>query len=55
MALPEQCGSVEERRALMSTGSFCKLCRIPEHVTIGSCKVAYHKNMSSDWQGQDSP
>ena len=42
-ALPEQRGSLGKRRALMSTDSFCKLCKIPEHVTTGSCKVAYHK------------
>lgn len=55
MAMPEQRGSLGKRRALISTGSFCKLCKIPEHVTVGSCKAAYHKNISSDWRGQDSP
>ena len=37
-----------------STCGFCEVWKIPERLTISSCKVAHRHSMPSDWQGQDS-
>lgn len=38
-----------------SNEAFLEVCKIPEHTTVGSCKVAHHQNVSSGWRGQHSP